>query len=140
MYEMIKDVILAGGYKLAEIQRKVKKLYSWGDITEAQADELLAMAAAGVSSEAERPEVLTMLQGLNDRLTALENRLATLEGAEPDAEEYEEWKPWDGVSDKYQFGAIVRHNGKLWESTYNGQNVWEPGALGTDALWKEYSE
>lgn len=140
MYEMIKEVILAGGYKLAEIQRKVKKLYCWGDITEAQADELLAMAAAGVSPEAERPEVLTMLRGLADRLTACESRLAALEGAEPDADEYEEWKPWDGLSNQYQLGAIVRHNGKLWESTFNGQNTWEPGTLGTDALWKEYSE
>lgn len=140
MYEMIKEVILAGGYKLAEIQRKVKKLYCWGDITEAQADELLAMAAAGVSPEAERPEVLDMLRTMNERLTDLESRLAALEGAEPDAEEYEEWKPWDGVSDKYQLGAIVSHNGQLWESTFSGKNVWEPGALGTDALWKEYSE
>ena len=53
MYEIIKNVISAGGYKLAEIQHKVKKLYILGDLTEEQADELLAMAAAGVSTDAE---------------------------------------------------------------------------------------
>ena len=34
MYNIIKSVILAGGYKLADIQFKVKKMYIMGDITE----------------------------------------------------------------------------------------------------------
>ena len=76
---------------------------------------------------------------MSQRIDGLEKRLAALEGEEPEPEEYEEWKPWDGVSNKYQLGAIVTHNGKLWESTFNGQNVWEPGAPGTDNLWKVYS-
>lgn len=140
MYELIKSIILAGGYKLEDIQHKVQKLYIFGTITESQLDELLSLASAGVSTEAERPEVLDMLRAMNERLTALESRLAALEGAEPDAEEYEEWKPWDGVSDKYQLGAIVSHNGQLWESTFNGQNVWEPGAPGTENLWVVHKE
>lgn len=139
MYELIKNIILAGGYKLEEIQHKVQKMYILGTITESQMDELFALASAGVSTDAERPDTLAMFQAMSQRIDGLEERLAALEGKEPEPEEYEEWKPWDGVSNKYQLGAIVRHNGKLWESTFNGQNVWEPGAPGTDSLWKVYN-
>ena len=138
MYEVLKSVISAGGYKLADIQHKVKKLYVIGDLTEAQMDELLNIASGGVSTDAERPEVMAMLLSLSERIEALEKKLD--ESAEPGEEtpEHEAWKPWDGMSNKYQHGAIVSHNGKLWQSTYNGQNVWEPGAAGTESLWVEY--
>lgn len=136
MYEILKTVISAGGYKLADIQHKVKKLYATGDLTEGQMDELLALTMGGISPEGERPEVMAMLQSLADRITALEEKLKT---AEPGTEtpEPEAWKPWDGMSNKYQYGEIVSHNGKLWRSNYEGQNVWEPGAAGTDGLWVE---
>lgn len=142
MYEIIRSVITAGGYKLAEIQHKVKKLYILGDLTEEQTDELLALAAQGVSADAERPEVLTMLRNLSARIDAHDARLTALEGGAADNEEpaaYEEWAAWDGVSDKYQQGAVVTHSGKLWRSAYNGQNVWEPGTAGTESLWVEYT-
>lgn len=141
MYEIIKNVITAGGYKLAEIQLKIKKLYALGDITEAQMDELLALAAASISPDAERPEVLDMLRGLSARIDAHDTRLSALEGRTTDSEEsagYEEWEDWNGVSNKYQQGSIVMHNGQLWRSVYNGQNVWEPGAAGTESLWVKY--
>lgn len=146
MFEVLKTVILAGGFKLADIQHKVKKLFVLGDITEAQMDELLRMASGGVSPDAERPEPLAMIKNLSERMDGLEARLKALEGGadeipdtDPEAPVYEAWEPWDGISDKYKFGKIVRHIGKLWQSTYNGQNVWEPGAVGTDDLWKEYN-
>ena len=44
MYDILKSVISAGGYKLAEIQHKIKKLYILGDLTEEQADEIRASA------------------------------------------------------------------------------------------------
>jgi hypothetical protein len=137
MYNLIKTVINNGGYKLTDIQYKAKKLYMMGDITEEQLDEVLRLASAGVNPSAERPEVLDMLKSLSDRIEAIEKRLDG--DITPDTGEYEVWTPWDGISDKYQQGAIVEHNGKVWISEYNGQNVWEPGAVGTDALWREYT-
>ena len=142
MYGILKTHIAAGGYKLSEIQHKVKKLYVLGDLTEAQMDELLSMATQGVSTDAERPELLIMLRKLSARIDAHDLRLAALEGDTDDSEEpaaCEEWESWDGVSDKYQQGAIVTHNGQLWQSVYNGQNVWEPGTAGTETLWAEYT-
>ena len=135
MYNVIKSVITSGGFKLADIQHKIKKLYALGDLTEAQMDELLGAASGGVNTDAERPDVLEMLKKLSDRVDALEEML------NGNAEEtgYSEWAAWDGISDNYQPGAIVSHGGKLWQSVYEGQNVWEPGAAGIDErFWVEY--
>ncbi len=132
MYELMKSVICAGNYKLTEIRYKIKKLYVLGDLTEGQTDELLALASGGVSADAERPEVLEMLRSLDARVSAVEKTL-NMEGEQP---AYDAWKPWDGISDNYRKGAVVSHNGLLYESVYDGQNVWEPGAAGTENLWK----
>lgn len=146
MFEVLKSVILAGGFKLADIQHKVKKLFVLGDITETQMDELLQMASGGVSTDAERPETLAIMKALSERMDGLEARLKALEGGSdetPDSGDesavYTAWEPWDGISNKYQPGAIVQHNDKLWQSIFSGQNVWEPGAAGTANLWIEYS-
>lgn len=142
MYDVLKSVISAGGYKLAEIQHKVKKLFVLGDLTEEQMDELLTMASVGVSVDAERPETLKMIHTLSTEIEALKERVKALEG-NTDTEEgatYPNWKPWDGISADYQYGAIVSHNEELWISKFNGQNVWEPGASGTESLWAKYEE
>ena len=47
----------------------------------------------------------------------------------------EEWKAPTGAHDAYRQGAIVEHNGKLWESL-TPANVWEPGVSG----WREKVE
>ena len=141
MYEIIKSVIAAGGYKLAEIQHKIKKLYILGDLTEEQMDELLAMTQQNATASAERPETLALIQNLADRVAAVEKALAAKEDtSESDAEteEYEAWTAWDGISNKYQPGAIVSHNGQLWKSVHSGQNTWEPGTVGTERLWVIY--
>lgn len=43
-----------------------------------------------------------------------------------------------GSTNGYSIGDKVTHNGKTWESLINN-NVWEPGVVGTEALWKEVS-
>ncbi len=151
MYSLIKNVIRNGNYKLSEIQERAKKLYALGDITAEQLDELMTMASKGVNVDSERPEILEMLKNMSQRIDELEARLATLEAAPKEDEgaeggeldstaEYDAWTPWDGLSDKYQQGAIVTHGGKVWKSVFEGQNVWEPGTAGTAALWAEYTD
>ena len=36
----------------------------------------------------------------------------------------------------YARGDKVSHNGTIWESLVDN-NVWEPGTVGTESLWKE---
>lgn len=142
MYDVIRSAIAAGGYRLADMQYKIKKLFVLGDLTEAEMEQLLEMASGGVSADAERPETLQLIHALDEKISALDARVKALEGQpdEPDVPEgeYPAWKPWDGISNDYQPGAIVKHNGKVWISTFAGQNVWEPGTVG-DQFWKEYA-
>ena len=46
--------------------------------------------------------------------------------------------PWvqPGSTNPYMKGDKVTHKGKTWESLIDN-NVWEPGAVGTQNLWKE---
>lgn len=52
------------------------------------------------------------------------------------AEEYPEWRQPTGAQDAYAKGAKVSHNEKHWVSDVDN-NVWEPGAVGTETLWHE---
>lgn len=55
---------------------------------------------------------------------------------EVSVDEWPEWKQPTGAQDAYQTGDKVAHNEKHWISTVDN-NVWEPGAIGTEALWHE---
>ena len=142
MYKIIKGVIASGGYKLTDIQNKIKKLYILGDLEEGQMDELLAMTQQNASADSERPVTLALIRDLASRVEELEKALASNQGSsEGDTEEkYETWQPWDGISNKYQYDAIVVHpvTGVIYQSKFKGQNVWEPGTVGTEMLWVIY--
>lgn len=63
-----------------------------------------------------------------------------LEAGTPDTptEEVPEWVQPDSTN-PYPLGARVEHNGKVWESLV-ANNVWEPGAVGTETVWREVTE
>ena len=52
----------------------------------------------------------------------------------PDPSVIPEWEQPDSTN-PYMKGDKVTHNGQTWESLVDG-NVWEPGATGTESLWK----
>lgn len=49
--------------------------------------------------------------------------------------------PWEqpGSTNPYMKGDKVTHNGFTWESLIDN-NVWEPGVIGTESLWKKIDE
>lgn len=53
----------------------------------------------------------------------------------PDPTVVPEWEQPDSTN-PYMKGDKVKHNGKTWVSLIDN-NVWEPGATGTAALWHE---
>lgn len=140
-YQYLEIAILSGNYHLAEIADKIYTLWVAGQITNEERSTLLSLAQEHCDPAQERPETDVLIDALTARLEILEARVTTLEGGDTDLTDYPDWEqPIVGLTSNYQSGAIVRHNGKLWISSYNGQNVWEPGETGTDALWKEYVE
>ena len=56
----------------------------------------------------------------------------------PDPSVIPDWEQ-PGPDNAYNAGDKVTHNGKTWESLVDN-NVWEPGAVGTEAQWKEIME
>lgn len=53
----------------------------------------------------------------------------------PDPEVIQDWEQPDSTNG-YQYGDKVRHKDHVWVSMFEGSNVWEPGAVGTENLWK----
>lgn len=49
-----------------------------------------------------------------------------------------DWEQPDSTN-AFMKGDKVNHNGSTWESTVDN-NVWEPGAVGTETLWVEVIE
>lgn len=71
MKEFIRSIIASGDYILEDLEHKIKKLYAYGDLTEADADELLALAANSVDNS-EQVDVYAKLVDLEHRIVALE--------------------------------------------------------------------
>lgn len=145
MKNIILTAIRAGGYKLDAMHRTIAKMYALGSITAEDMDELIILASQNAQAESERPGMIELIAKLSDRMEALEKRVHKLEGGEDETTgdegstgEYPAWEPWDGISNKYQPGAVVSHNGFVWESVHTGQNVWEPGVMGTESMWVVY--
>lgn len=56
----------------------------------------------------------------------------------PDPSVIPEWEQPESTN-PYMKGDKVKHSGKTWESLIDN-NVWEPGVVGTESLWKEVTE
>ena len=69
-----KNIIEKGGYVLEDVEQKIKKLYLLGDLTEADMEELLLLAAESVDNSAQ----IDMFQKIVD----LEHRVEALETAD----------------------------------------------------------
>lgn len=145
MYEIVKNVIMSGNFKLADMQKKIDTLWVQSDLTEEQRTELIMLMREHLNPETEKPEqeelykqLLAKYEAMDERVTKLENGGATPEP--PVGVVIEPWEPWDGISDRYKYGSVVTIDQKYYISTCQGQNTWMPGSMGSDGLWKEISK
>ena len=145
MYEIIKQVIRSGNFKLADMQKKIDTLWVQGDLSEEQRMELIALMKEHLNPGTEMPEALEMCRVLKEEMESLKERIVKLEngGAAPEPPvgvAVPVWEPWDGISDRYKYGAVVTIDQKYYISIFQGQNTWMPGSMGTEGLWKEISK
>jgi methionyl-tRNA formyltransferase len=139
LYSLFEEVIKTKNFKLEEMTRKIKRSYIAGDITAEEQTSLIALVNENLNPETERPEWFDFAKGIIARIEALEKKVNTETSTPEEAPKYEKWAPWDGESDKYQYGDIVEHNGVLYENIlYLKQNTWEPGVIGTHGIWRVY--
>lgn len=159
MYSILKAVINAGNASVEVMTHKVEVAWANGSITDEQKQELDDLIFARKNPQTESPTLAELYNRLSakfdtltDEVSDLKNRVAKLESGEGETTEPEEpqdkpvkipkWEAWDGISDKYQTGAVVEHSGKYWQNVLEGmQNTWEPGATGVDErYWKEITK
>lgn len=139
MFQTMKAVVLGKSAPVAQLHKRIDVFFAQGRLTEEEKAELEQMVFDNQSVDAEKAGLEERYAALIGRITALEERVAALEGGEDvgAGDEIPAWRPWDGVSQDYQPGAVVTHGGKTWRSAYAGQNVWEPGGIGIDERYWE---
>ena len=161
MYEIIKNIIIYEPYNLQDIIKKINTVWIKSEITEEQKNELIRLANEKANPDNSSAEYSAQIKYLIEHVATLETTVADQgkqiqslidklaeEGTdipelepEPEPEEFPEWTAWDGIQRPipWQTGSKCTHNGEKWESLVN-DNVWEPGTIGTETVWKEYSE
>lgn len=72
MYDFIKNLIAAGGYRLDAMERTIERHYVRGDLTDAQRVELLQLAADN-ADESKEIDVVAVLADLEQRVSRLES-------------------------------------------------------------------
>lgn len=126
MYDIAKNVIHSGNYKLTEMLDKLTTLWMEGQLDEEQRDELTQMAKQSPDARAEL-DVLDKLEDLDRRVAALEAG----GGVEP--VEYPDY-----VAGKWYYnGDKVSYNGKRYTciAPAGVVCVWNPDEYAT--YWDE---
>ena len=140
IYDILKSVIESGEYRLSDMTGRIDTVWAEGKLTDAQRTELHDLTQSRLTPDGEAPTLAAQVAALTARMADMEARLTALEGGGTEEDAWPAWEPWDGVSYRYKQGAQVTHNGYHWRSIFAGQNVWEPGAAGTETLWKKVNE
>ena len=147
MYDIIKNIIQNGVFKVSDLTTKIDTLWAESKLSDDERNELVQMMTDFLNPSTEAPELKDLYERLEARVSVLEDAVKELQGGgleepEPDEIIVPAWVPWDGISSDYQYGAVVTHNGKYWQNVLQGmQNTWEPGAVGVDdRYWKEITK
>lgn len=147
MYDIIKNIIQNGVFKVSDLTTKIDTLWAESKLSDDERNELVQMMTDFLNPSTEAPELKDLYERLESRASVLEDAVKKLQGGGSEEPEPGEiivpaWVPWDGISSNYQYGAVVTHNDKYWQNMLQGvQNTWEPGAVGVDdRYWKEITK
>lgn len=149
MYEIIKNIIENGAFRVSDLTNKIDTLWAESKLSDDERNQLVQMMVDHLNPASEAPELKEMYERLEARVATLEEEVKKLKGEEPGGGEEESgtvtvpaWEQWDGISDKYKYGAVVTHNGKYFLDVLQGmQNTWEPESAGVDErYWKEITK
>ena len=141
--EALYATIRTDNYDLKAMLDRIDLFYAKGELTDGdraslkEAARARAIDAMGIDVKAEISAIMQRIVAIEARVTAIEEELEPEPGPGPDPEpepEIPEWVQPTGAHDAYNVGDRVRYQGKIWESTING-NVWAPDVY--PAGWKE---
>lgn len=137
---LFQSVINRGNYDLPQMLQRIDEYHITGRLTDAEHDELIAAARGeatpGMNVNQEIQILWTAVRSLNERLTALEGGKSEdgdEEGAEDGGETdtVPEYVQPTGAHDAYYTGAMVSHNGKVYQCTAPAgvACVWSPEVM-----------
>ena len=143
--EALYATIRSDSYDLKSMLDRIDFFFARGEITDAdraslkEAARARASEALGIDVKAEIAAIMQRIITIEARLTAIEEELQPEPGPGPDPgpepePEIPEWVQPTGAHDAYNVGDRVRYQGRVYESTING-NVWAPDVY--PAGWKE---
>ena len=135
MYDVFRNVILLGGYNLADMLSKIDTIWVQGGLADDQRTELITLAREHANPEDSYATLQNQVDALYNNyleitaaLQALTNRVAVLEGEEVTPEEPEEWPAYvqpTGAHDAYNTGDKITYNGNRYTCKMDGC-VWPP--------------
>lgn len=135
MYEIIKLVITAGRYELADMLKKIDTIWLQGSLTDVQRTELTALAREHAAPENSYAPVQKQLNILFTNLAELaaavkanSDAIAVLQGGtadQPEQEEYPEYIQPAGAHDAYNTGDKITYGGRRYICQMDGC-VWDP--------------
>lgn len=141
MYNIIKSVIESKNYELVDITKKIDKRCFEGQLTEAERDELVALARENANPQNSYAPFQEQIEKLAFEVKALREDVNALKnGDQPEeepTEEYPEYVQPTGGHDAYKVGDKITYNGKKYECLTDGC-VWNPD--GYPQGWKEIAE
>lgn len=135
MYEITRNVIMAGNYELSDMLTKLSTLWISEQITEEQYHELVTLARNNAIPENSYADAQTQINKLVAMVEAnqieirnLTDRMIVLEGGTPEPPEPEEWPEYvqpTGAHDAYNTGDKITYNGQHYICKMDGC-VWNP--------------
>lgn len=142
MFTTFQTIINSGGYDLADLTQRIKTMYTMGELTEDEMEQLLKQAQDNAKPDdsyaplADRVKAIeTWQREVEDRLSKLESSSSTETGElEEPADECPEYKQPTGAHDAYYVGDKITYNGKHYTCIYDGC-VWTPDAY--QQGWRE---
>lgn len=105
MKSIIKNVIASRNYELADLLKKLDKLWIEGSISDAERDELAAAARENVNMDKGYADHESRIRALEEAVKALQK------GGEEEetADEYPAWKQPTGAHDAYFTGSKMTY-------------------------------
>lgn len=104
MKSIIKNVIASRNYELADLLKKLDKLWIEGSISDAERDELAAAARENVNMDKGYADHESRIRALEEAVKALQKG-----DEEETADEYPAWKQPTGAHDAYFTGSKMTY-------------------------------
>ena len=157
MYSILKSIIMSQKEPNDALYHKIDVAWANGDITDEEKMELDQLVFQYQNLRVQAPDLAELYNRLSEKCNTMAEEIKILKASveklqsggadladpeEPQEVKIPKWEAWNGISDKYQTGAVVKHKGKYYQNVLEGmQNTWEPGTTGVDErYWKEITK